>query len=76
MTIIRFPGSAHQLPASTTADPSVRLSVGPLRFTCTACGTETAAEFHNLIFRSLEFYCLACGTPFRVTNPAFSVHAK
>jgi transcription elongation factor Elf1 len=75
MKIIRFPGG-HPLPARTNADPSMRLSIGPVTFTCTSCGEETSADFRNMVFRSLEFYCLACGSPFRITNPAFSACAK
>lgn len=72
MTIIRFPGGDRKLPAKTDPDPSLRLAVGPVGFTCTSCGESASAEFHNMVFRSLEFYCLSCGSPFRITNPAFS----
>lgn len=71
MTIIRFPGGANQLPAATSLDPNLRLSVGPVTFTCTCCGATTRAEFHSMVFRTLEFYCIGCGSPFRITNPAF-----
>jgi len=76
MTIIRFPGGAQRLPANTDDDPNLRLSVGPVRFTCTSCGDETVAEFRNMVFRSLEFYCLTCGTPFKIRNPAFYIQTR
>lgn len=76
MTIIRFPGGAQQLPATTNPDPNLRLSVGPVAFTCTSCGETTRADFCNMVFRSLEFYCLTCGSPFRVVNPAFGLRSK
>jgi len=76
MTIIRFPGGVHRLPANTDDDPSLRLSVGAVHFTCTACGEETVADFHHMVFRSLEFYCLTCGTPFQIRNPAFYLQKR
>jgi predicted RNA-binding Zn-ribbon protein involved in translation (DUF1610 family) len=75
MKIIRFPGHT-KLDVSTSTDPKLRLSVGPVSFTCTSCGEETSANFHNMVFRTLEFYCLACGSPFRLTNPAFGTCSK
>ena len=76
MTIIRFPGGANELPACTNPDPNLRLSVGPVAFTCTSCGETTGADFRGMVFRSLEFYCLACGCPYRITNPAFGYRSK
>lgn len=76
MTIIRFPGGAQQLPTRTSADPNLRLALGPLAFTCTSCGETTQADFRNMVFRTLEFYCLSCGAPFRVVNPAFDAARK
>jgi hypothetical protein len=77
MTIIRFPGSPSRLPSGDTdPDPNHHLSIGPVSFTCTSCGQNTSADFHNMVFRSLEFYCLSCGHAFRLTNPAFTFQTK
>jgi predicted RNA-binding Zn-ribbon protein involved in translation (DUF1610 family) len=57
---------------NTSLDPNMRLSVGPVAFTCTNCGEDAKVDFHKMVFRSLEFYCLGCGHPYRITNPAFS----
>lgn len=70
MKIVRFPGSTN-LPTNAVLDPNRRLSIGPVAFTCTACGEINTANFTNMVFRSLEFYCLGCGSPFRIVNPAF-----
>lgn len=73
MKLIRIPGGASEVGGTTNPDPNVRLSLGPVTFTCTACGEKTSADFHHMLFRSLEFYCLSCGSPYRIVNPAFSV---
>ena len=71
MKLIRIPGGASEVNGTTTTDPSARLALTPVTFTCTSCGEVAVADFTHMVFRSLEFYCLSCGTPYRVTNPAF-----
>lgn len=73
MKVIHFPGNdAVAVTGVTNPDPNTHLALSPVSFTCSSCGENTSAEFHNMVFRSLEFYCLSCGHPFRVVNPAFS----
>jgi predicted RNA-binding Zn-ribbon protein involved in translation (DUF1610 family) len=76
MKLIPFPGAPVRVAADTTLDPNLKLSVGPVAFTCTNCGEQTTVEFHKMVFRSMEFYCLGCGSLYRITNPAFSRSKK
>jgi predicted RNA-binding Zn-ribbon protein involved in translation (DUF1610 family) len=74
MKLHRFAGG--EVNGTTSSDPNVKLALGPVTFTCTSCGEQAVADFHHMVFRSLEFYCLSCGTPYRVTNPAFGLRIK
>ena len=72
MQIIQFPGTPTLMSGNTSLDPQLRLSIGPVAFTCTSCGEQAVVDFRHMVFRSLEFYCLGCGVPHRISNPAFS----
>jgi len=69
MKVIRFPGK--EAIGSKSTDPTQKLYIGPISFTCMECGTVTEAHFNKMVFRTIELYCAECGTFYKLTNPAF-----
>ncbi len=75
MNIIKFPGGPRKIPTvQTSIEPSSKMVIGPLTFTCTSCDQTCEADFKKMIFKTVDFHCVSCGTYFKITNPAFTTN--
>lgn len=69
MKIIRF--DPTPIVEKKTGSQS-RMFLDEMCFSCPTCEKKSKAQFHDMIFRSMELYCKHCGGFYKIINPAFA----
>lgn len=74
MNIIKFPRKNNKIVRLTAKKENTDngVSIGPFKFKCSICSTDTSFSSENMLFKKIEFFCCSCGAKFEVTNPAFT----